>query len=148
MRVWLDCEFNEFRGDLISMALVAEDGQEWYCVLPCPNPGQWVAEHVIPVLGQKPVERPTFSRSLRLWMKPYSTIHVIADWPEDIAHFCESLIVSPGESISVPSLTMELRRDLDLITSAVPHNALADARALRASHLEREAFARRSVTQT
>lgn len=26
MRIWIDTEFNEFKGDLISMALVAEVG--------------------------------------------------------------------------------------------------------------------------
>lgn len=44
MRFFIDCEFNEFRGELISMALVAEDGREFYEVLPCPNPGAWVAQ--------------------------------------------------------------------------------------------------------
>jgi hypothetical protein len=28
MKLWIDTEFNEFGGDLISMALVADDGQE------------------------------------------------------------------------------------------------------------------------
>lgn len=138
MRVWVDCEFNEFKGDLISMALVAEDGLEWYCVLPCENPGAWVAQHVMPILRQQPVSRAAFSRSLYLWLAQYDAVHVIADWPEDIAHFCESLITGPGERINTPPLTMEIRRDLDLIPSAVPHNALDDARAIRASHIHIE----------
>ena len=32
MKLWIDTEFNEYRGALISMALVAEDGREWYGV--------------------------------------------------------------------------------------------------------------------
>lgn len=135
MRIWIDCEFNEYKGDLISMALVAEDGREWYRVLPCPNPGSWVARHVMPILHEKPVDRPEFARSLQQWLKRYDDVHVIADWPEDIAHFCESLIVGPGERINTPPLTMEVRRDLDLIPSTLPHNALWDARAIRTSHL-------------
>lgn len=29
MRLFLDCEFNEFKGALISMALISEDGREY-----------------------------------------------------------------------------------------------------------------------
>lgn len=135
MRIWIDCEFNEFKGDLISLALVAEDGAEWYRVLTCPNPGPWVSEHVIPVLVEKPVTRSSFVVSLHLWLKRYDAIHVIADWPEDIAHFCESLITGPGMRIDTPPLTMEIRRDLDLVPSEMAHNALADARAIRDSQI-------------
>lgn len=138
MRIWIDCEFNEFKGDLISLALVAEDGREWYRVLPCPNPGAWVAEHVMPLLGEKPVERPEFSRSLQVFLRRYPAIHIIADWPEDISHFCEALIVGPGVRIDTPALTMEVRRDLDVIPSSVPHHALYDARAIMESHLQIE----------
>ncbi len=138
MRIWIDCEFNEFRGDLISMALVAEDGREWYRVLPCPNPGSWVAEHVMPLLGAEPVSRGEFIRSLHGFLKRYNSVHIIADWPEDITHFCQSLIVGPGERIDTPALSMEIRRDLDLVESTVPHNALYDARAIRDSHLKVE----------
>ena len=135
MRIWIDCEFNEFGGQLISLALVAEDGCEWYQALPCPNPGAWVAEHVMPVLKVKPINRRQFVLLLQIWLLQFPSIHVIADWPEDISHFCQALITGPGERINTPALTMEVRRDLDLIPSATPHNALADAWAIRDSHL-------------
>lgn len=135
MRIWIDCEFNEFGGQLISLALVAEDGCEWYHVLPCSNPGPWVAEHVMPVLKKKPTDRHTFALLLQHWLRQFSAIHVIADWPEDISYFCQSLIVGPGMRIDTPPLTMEVRRDLDLILSETPHNALADAWAIRESQL-------------
>ncbi len=134
-RIWIDCEFNEFSGNLISMALVAEGGQEWYRVLRCPNPGAWVAQHVMPVLAIEPIGRAEFTMSLEQWLRPFRAIHVIADWPEDIMHFCQSLIVGPGMRIDTPLLTMEIRRDLDGALSELPHNALADARAIRASQL-------------
>ena len=51
MKFWIDTEFNEYLGDLISMALVSEDGHEWYEALPCANPGSWVAEHVMPIIN-------------------------------------------------------------------------------------------------
>lgn len=138
MRIWLDTEFNEFRGALISMALVSEDGRDWYCALDCPNPGAWVAEHVMPIIGIGPVSKHVFAASLQRWLMQFDVVHVIADWPEDISHFCQALIVGPGVRINTPPLTMEVRRDLDIVPSAIPHNALEDARAIMASHLTLE----------
>ena len=129
MRLFLDCEFNEFQRDLISMALVSEDGREWYEVVPCENPGSWVAEHVMPILGKQPVSIPEMQSSLQRWLSQFLTVHIIADWPEDISHFCRALIVGPGMRINTPPLTLEvLRIDAD---SAIPHNALSDARGIR-----------------
>ena len=127
------------------MALVAEDGQEWYAALECPNPGSWVAEHVMPLVGIAPVSRLVFCVSLRQFLKRFATVHIVADWPEDIEHFCEKLIMGPGMRSDTPPLTMEIRRDLDGVLSALPHNALEDARAIRASHLALESAQRRGA---
>ena len=137
MKLWIDTEFNEFRGDLISMALVDEDGRDWYEVTFCEKPGPWVAQHVMPILGQRPIPKQDMQASLSMFLSRYKAVHVIADWPEDIEHFLRLLIVGPGMRLDTPLLTMEVRRDLDNTseTSAVPHNALEDARALRRSHL-------------
>lgn len=128
--VYIDCEFNEFHGALISMALVSECGKEFYQVLHCADPGPWVREHVMPVLNAEPVPRPIFERRLGQYLMQFDAVHVVVDWPEDIAHFCQALIVGPGFRLDTPPLTMEVRRDLDAV-SAIPHNALADARAIR-----------------
>jgi len=131
MNLYLDCEFNEFRGALISMALVADDGREWYEVVPCKKPGAWVAQNVMPVLGKTPLPNPKkLSVSLAKFLRKFDRVHIVADWPEDIAHFCDALIVGQGEMIGTPQLTMEVRFDIDTSESAIPHNALADARAL------------------
>ncbi|MES2488558.1 MAG: hypothetical protein V4607_02115 [Pseudomonadota bacterium] len=136
MNLFLDCEFNDFGGALISMALVDKHGHDWYRVLACQNPTPWVAANVMPVLGEAPVLPMHFKHSLQQYLHPYSAIHVIADWPEDIAHFCQALIVGPGKRIATPPLTMEVRRDLDSSASAIPHNALADAHAIRNQYLQ------------
>jgi len=136
MRLFLDCEFNEFQGDLISMALVDENGREWYEVVPCENPGAWVAVNVMPILGRGPVSVPLMQASLSAWLSMYDSVHVVADWPEDIAHFCKALITGPGMRINTPALTMEVLR-IDA-TSDMPHNALADARGIRAHILAME----------
>lgn len=131
MKIWIDTEFNDFKGALISMALVGEDGREWYEVLHCSNPSHWVEKNVIPVLHKNAIEVWRMQRSLNIFLSTIDEIHIVADWPEDIQHFCELLIIGPGQRIATPPLTMEIRRDLDGAVSAIPHNALADARAIR-----------------
>ena len=130
MRLFIDCEFNEFRGELISMALVSEAGDLWYEVLPCSNPGPWVAENVIPRLGKDALAGPAdLSASLQRFLLQFDDVHIVADWPEDIQHFCQALITGPGVRINTPPLTMEVLR-IDVV-SDIPHNALADAVAIR-----------------
>lgn len=130
MKIWIDTEFNEFRGALISMALIDEDGLEFYCSVGCDNPGAWVAQHVIPIIGIEPVSMAELQRDLQQWLAEYEAIHLIADWPEDIEHFCRALITGPGTRIDTPRMTMEIDRDI-CAPSALPHNALADVRGIR-----------------
>jgi hypothetical protein len=62
---------------------------------------------------------------------------IIADWPDDIRYFCESLIVGPGQMINILN---KIKFELDLhidYESVVPHNALHDARAIRDTYLKR-----------
>ena len=59
---------------------------------------------------------------------------IIADWPEDIAQFCNLLVTGPGEMIELRRLTFRVVPMNNFSTAAnsrVPHNALHDARALR-----------------
>lgn len=130
MRLFLDCEFNEYRGELISMALVSEDGREWYEVVPCEKPGDWVAQNVMPILGKSALScMSALTASLCRFLSQFDSVHIVADWPEDIAHFCTVLITGPGTRIDTPPLTMEVLR-IDA-ASEQPHNALADARGIR-----------------
>jgi hypothetical protein len=96
MNLYLDTEFNEFKGDLISMALVDEDGECFYESLGCENPGAWVAEHVMPIIGRDPIARDHMQAKLANFLFGYESIHVIADWPDDIRYFCELLITGPA----------------------------------------------------
>lgn len=136
MNIYIDCEFNEFRGALISMALVSQDGRELYQVMHCDNPGPWVAEHVMPILGAEPVPYRIMQVNLRTFLAQFERVHLVADWPEDITHFCQALITGPGFRLDTPPLTMEVRRDLDAV-SLIPHNALEDARAIRRLAIEK-----------
>lgn len=59
---------------------------------------------------------------------------IFADWPEDIAQFCNLMITGPGDMVDVRHVTFRLVPMSNFSTAAnsrVPHNALHDARALR-----------------
>ena len=145
MKLWVDTEFNGFNGELLSIALVAENGEEFYEVLMYSSATDpWVADHVLPVMNshaglgmRNPVSRCRVTRLLQHFLMQFESIHVIADWPEDIAHFCRLLLTEvPGERINTPPLTMEIKR-FDA-PSKVPHNALEDARGMRQYEMRTE----------
>ena len=135
MRYYIDSEFNGTGGQLLSIALVREDGAHFYAVLPMHELVQpWVREHVLPHLGQEPIERLQVVKKMQKFLRKDKGPHVfIADWPEDIAHFCSLLLRDHGKRNDPDRMALLL---LDLPgfdtadASAVPHNALEDARAL------------------
>jgi hypothetical protein len=142
VRYFLDTEFNGFGGALLSLALVPEDGPEFYVTLACPDPlVPWVERNVAPFLDTVPVglvserlprEQAAAAVSAYLAMDP--TPAIVADWPEDIAQFCGLLMTGPGLMVPVPPIDFRLLPLSGFSTAAnsnVPHNALHDARALR-----------------
>ena len=134
MNLFLDCEFNGFGGELISMALVDGEGHFFYEVLTCTHPEPWVAENVIPKLVKTPISLIEFQNKLALFLNEYLKIHVVADWAEDLSLFTHSLIISEGRAIRTPPLTMELWTGEMCFSSEIPHNALSDARVLADSY--------------
>jgi hypothetical protein len=137
MRLFLDSEFNGFGGDLISMALVADDGAEWYEVLDIKQAmDPWVVEHVLPVLNKAPVSRSDFMDSFSRFIWRYSGCELVADWPADFSHFCNLLSWSGAQAgFRIPlECSMRLLRGSPDISPEIPHNALSDARALRDWH--------------
>ncbi len=134
-KLFIDCEWNSYKGGLISLALVSDTGAEFYRVVDYSDMviDPWVAQHVIPALHFPTTSRYAFQTDLGAFLCQFPAIHVIADWPEDIAHFCDSLITGPGQRLDTPPLTFEVVRISS--NSALPHNALADARGLRAAYL-------------
>ncbi len=134
MRFWIDTEFNQTGGDLISIAMACEDGSEFYAVLPCDYPKKWIRENVIPILNEGPVSRPTAQRLLSHYLSRFEAIEVIADHPADILYFSQFLIVGDeGQWLDLPPIGMSIDRSLPdtAAISAIPHNALEDAKALR-----------------
>lgn len=130
MKFVIDTEFNDFGGELISLAVVSSSGLEWYETLGCESPTAWVAANVIPVIGdKKPLKAAEFSLSLAEFLRGFSEVCIIADWPEDVAHFCRALITGPGARVGPESISFEVRNAH--YVSRIPHNALEDARALK-----------------
>ena len=143
MRYFLDTEYNGFGGALISLALVPDDGSEEFYVTQALDepPVAWVERHVIPYLDMvpEPLKSPRLSRqaaaeALGQWLANDDDLLIIADWPEDLSQIAMLLVTGPGEIVRVPTLTLQYRPLPGFSTarnSAVPHNALHDARALR-----------------
>ena len=140
MSYFLDTEFNGMGGDLISLALVRDDGLEFYLATRLMSkPVPWVSDNVIPIvkcLGARPVmcSAEAFGTAIMSFLFNDRDPVIIADWPDDIAYFCKALIVGPGKMVNITSLRFELIR-VDAypttLAGAVQHNALWDARVLR-----------------
>lgn len=99
----------------------------------------WVRENVAPHLVLVPCSYNDFQQALAnyLW-ECREDVVIIADWPDDIRYFCESLIVGPGMCLNLlNNIKFELDFGIDY-ESAVPHNALHDARGIRDFYLKRE----------
>jgi hypothetical protein len=136
MNIYIDCEYNGFDGELITMALVTKDNNIFYERLVCPKYTPWVEQYVKPHLkDMKIISLNEFQNKLEKYLSQFKKINIIADWPDDISYFCKMLITSNmGTRINTPPLRMEiLRLDSD---SKIPHDALEDAKALCFKHNE------------
>lgn len=139
-RLFLDTEFNGFGGKLISMALVPEDSsfREFYKEVEMNDRVEpWVQENVVPHLCLIPCSRFEFQQSLAQYLWEAGECTIVADWPDDIRYFCESLITGPGMCLTLlHNIHFELDFGLEY-ESVVPHNALHDARAIRDFYMKR-----------
>lgn len=140
MILFCDCEFNSLGGNLISMGLVSEDGnREFYEVLELNELiDPWVQKNVMPHLEKEPIPYAEFQKRLHVFLKQFPNVHVVADYPIDILHFCQSIETGPGDWMEIQPLTMEIIEELSSKASKVPHNAIHDARAVRESWLVKE----------
>ncbi|HEX6073326.1 MAG TPA: hypothetical protein VFY95_10015 [Sphingomicrobium sp.] len=143
MRYFLDCEYNGFRGAILSLALVPEHGpDELYLTFECSDAiHPWVEQNVIPFLDHVPEQlklqrsgRAEAAAIIAMFIGGDPAPEILADWPTDIELLCALLTFAPGQMVVLPETAFRL---LSLGTfspaenSKVPHNALHDARALR-----------------
>jgi hypothetical protein len=142
VRYFLDTEYNGPGGELMSLALVPDDGDDLYLTFKMSAPlVEWVERHVTPYLDSVPeqlscprLSREDAAHALERYLRHDDEVLIIADWPEDIAQFCDLMITGPGDMIDVRHVIFRLAPMSNFSTAAnskVPHNALYDARALR-----------------
>jgi len=142
VRYFLDTEYNGPGGELMSLALVPDDGDDLYLTFKKSAPlVEWVERHVTPYLDSVPeqlscprLSREDAAHALERYLRHDDEVLIIADWPEDIAQFCDLMITGPGDMIDVRHVIFRLAPMSNFSTAAnskVPHNALYDARALR-----------------
>jgi hypothetical protein len=142
LRYFLDTEYNGIGGALLSLALVPDDGEELYLTLKTDEPlVEWVERHVVPYLDAVPdqlscprLTRADAAAALERYLRHDTEPLVFADWPEDIALFCNLMVTGPGDMIDLRHVVFRLAPMTNFSTAAnskVPHNALHDARALR-----------------
>jgi hypothetical protein len=143
---YLDCEFNGYKGELISLALVRSDGKYIYLAdlrtmyMMALDP--WVKQHVVPIVETEkfvPIYATNFATFIEEFFKGDEDVIVNVDWPDDIKYLSEILLTGPGTMINIPRIAFVLHR-VDAYPSTNPdlvqHNALADAFALQLKILE------------
>jgi hypothetical protein len=143
MKLFLDTEFNGFSGELMSMALVPEDTTfpQFYVELEIKSQlDPWVRDNVVPHMFLSPITRSEFQAELVNYLitisfhSPSTPLIIVADWPDDIRYFCESLITGPGLRLPTPSV-IQFELDMNIkYVSEIPHNALHDARGIREAY--------------
>jgi hypothetical protein len=129
-RLYIDCEFNGWMGELLSFAMVADDGAEFYSVLPEPRVwDKWCFENVYPVLNHPSVASyADFRLAFIEFLRGYRNPTIVADWPSDLYYFNKVLLGNGhDESVLIPCRQELVGCDY---SSAIPHNALEDARAI------------------
>ncbi|MEO6354855.1 MAG: hypothetical protein ABIO19_05465 [Burkholderiaceae bacterium] len=155
MLVFIDTEFTDFvQIDLISIALVAEDGREFYAertdyrVDDC---NDFVRAAVLPLLGRVPgahCDRAELTRRLRAWFDALpEPAMLIFDYFSDWELLADAFL---GDEYDTPPRNVgdKLHLGQEIIGNAVfqtalnrtftrewpPHHALADARAIHAGY--------------
>ena len=143
MKYYLDCEFDGFKGPLLSMGIIREDGYSFYATKRTRAPvDPWVRENVLPIMDDVPTQLIgahhwnvlRLADHLEKFFAGDESPHVISDWPDDIKYLCQELITGPGTMIAIPGITFEVVR-VDAypttLRGAVQHNAWWDAQALK-----------------
>ena len=155
MLIFLDTEFTDFvRPGLISLALVSEDGREFYAERTDyreDDCNDFVRETVLPVLGGVPdsaCTRTELTDRLRDWFEQLpEPATIIYDFESDWLLLVDAILgrthknppANFGEPLhlgnsSITHPVFERAQNLTYTPDWPPHHALADARALRAGY--------------
>lgn len=130
MKFFIDFEFD---GDtIVSLAVVPlnPDYLPFYEVAVSEVRSEWVREHVVPHLNRDPIGLPALVQKLGLFLSQFSDWEFIADWPTDVSLLASLLHDGNGKMLPSAAIIGFTVWRVDPV-SALPHNALADALALR-----------------
>lgn len=134
VEMYLDTEFNGHSGELISIAIAADDGSRFYAELPEPRVwDEWVFANVFPHLKHQPEARDLARFRLLTYLQARRHGTIYADWPTDFTHLMQLMSGSVYEPDSMVACTMVLLDGTDT-KPATPHNAMSDAEALMEWH--------------
>lgn len=155
MLIFLDTEFTDFvRPDLISLALVSEDGCEFYVERTDYRQNDcndFVREFVLPLLGRVPgaaCSRPSLTDRLHEWFEQLpEPATIIYDFESDWLLLVDAILgrayrnppANFGEPLhlgnsSITHPVFERAQNNTYTQDWLPHHALADARALMAGY--------------
>jgi hypothetical protein len=155
MNYTLDCEFNGYRGELLSLALYTEGfpnqgndrSRSFYAVFTDTQESAqpWVQQNVMPHLHKRPRVGPDAAlfcvagtreqvqQALTNFLRDDAEVLIHVDWPDDIRYFCDLLITGPGTMLELDHLHFQLHR-VDSYPTTVPaaiqHHAWWDAKVL------------------
>ena len=141
---FLDVEFNGFGGRALSLALVRQDTTvenahltSISLVFPDGEVEPWIAENVIPHQMKDPVAQRVngpleASGIIQRYLRGHDPT-IVADWPEDIMHFCAHLMPTPGQMVNLGlvKFVMVPRGKLISIPGAIEHQPWWDAMCLK-----------------
>lgn len=143
MRYFIDCEFDGHNGPLLSIAMVADDGESIHIRTDNEASDPWVIANVMRhmdnheavTLAYLPVN--WVGKEIRDFIGGDQAPVIVADSPVDIGRFCDAISTSPEgswASCDYPLMTFEVH-NVDCypttLQGAVQHNAWWDAMALR-----------------
>jgi hypothetical protein len=142
MNCFIDCEFNGGHGELISMAIISQDGQRvFYEVVEHTQPTvEWVAENVMPILNKAPVSMAVFKERLKKFLDAFPRLTLIADHMADLFYFAQKVIGAEGWMMMDYPVDLRFDPFISAKKSTQKHNALEDAKAVRLSWLQTNGF--------
>lgn len=137
MALYLDTEFNGFKGNLISLGIYNTNGEHWYNELDYKLINKpiilWVIQNVIPKLEGTPIDFIKFQMQLCEYLNKHENEIIYADWAEDFQHLLDHIYANYGIKY-LKKLKLELITTEDKFISKIPHHALYDAEVLYKNH--------------
>lgn len=143
MKYYIDCEFDGHNGDLLSLAIIREDGYDIYIKVNNVASDNWVLNNVVKLLDSHQcsrvvtVDNNEVGGVIKAFLSSDQCPVIVSDSPVDIYRFCKALSTGlDGEwsSTEIPRMQFNVI-NIDCyptnIEDAVQHNAWWDTLVLK-----------------